>query len=143
VLQILDNEEVKYDKKVVAEVVNHHFPDFRRCLNELQKYASKGEIDSGILVNFSAESFDELINLLKEKKFTAMRKWVAQNDMESSTLFRMFYDTAIEKLEARSIPALVMMINEAQYKDQFVVDKEINRAALLTEVLLSGDIVWK
>lgn len=144
VTQILDLEGIVYDKKVVAEVVNHHFPDFRRCLNELQRYSVGGIIDSGILAEFNGDSFNELIQTLKDKKFSAMRKWVAQNnDLESSSLFRMFYDSAIEKLEPKSIPALVMLLSDYQFKESFVADKEINRAAFLTEILVSGDFQWK
>ncbi len=143
VLMILDQEQVEYEKKVVAEVVNHYFPDFRRCLNELQKYSVSGKIDSGILANFSDESFNELIAALKGKKFNDMRKWVAQSDMDSTRLFRELYHKASEKLEPKSIPPLILLIGQYQYQSAFVADQEINTAAFLTEVLLSQDIIWK
>lgn len=143
VTKILDHEKIEYDKKVVAEVVNNYFPDFRRCLNELQKYSVSGKIDSGILANFSDSSLNELIQLLKNKKFNDMRKWVAQTDMEPSHLFKLLYDRASEKLEPKSIPPLVLLIGQYQYQSAFVVDQEINTAAFLTEVLMSQDITWK
>ncbi len=144
VLFILNEEKIEFDKKVVAEVVNHYFPDFRRCLNELQKHSAGGAIDSSILTEFSDATFGELIESLKAKKFNNMRKWVGNHsDVEPSQLFRMFYDYANEKVDAKSIPALVLLLGEYQYKASFVVDQEINLAAFLTEVMLSPNIQFK
>ncbi len=143
VTKILDFEKVDYDKKVVAEVVNHYFPDFRRCLNELQKYAASGKIDSGILANFSDESLKELIVALKNKKFNDMRKWVANAEMDATQIFRALYNRATEVMEPKSIPPLVLLIGQYQYQSSFVADQELNTAAFLTEILMSHDIVWK
>jgi replication factor C small subunit len=143
VTQILKEEEIEFDKKVVAEIVNKHFPDFRRVLNELQSYAASGKIDSGILVNLTDDSFNELIKILKAKKFNDMRRWVAQHaDDDSSALFKNFYDKAVEYLEPKSIPELIILLGEYQYKAQFVANQEINTSAFLTEVMMS-DAQWK
>jgi replication factor C small subunit len=142
VCTILEAEKVQYDKKVVAEVVNKFFPDFRRCLNELQRYSAAGSIDSGILVNFTAESIKELYAALKNKKFNDMRKWVANNDMDSAQFYRAVYDTADSVLENKSLPALIMLIGQYQYQAAFCADQEINTAAFCTELMMS-DPQWK
>ena len=140
--EILTKENVEFDKKVVAEVVQKHFPDFRRTLNELQRYSGNGKIDSGILLDFSADSFNALCKILKEKKWNDMRKWVAQNsDLDSIGLFRMFYDTASEKIEPKSLAPLIVMLAEYQFKSVQVPDQEINTAAFLTDVM--SNISWK
>jgi DNA polymerase III delta prime subunit len=142
--EILSNEGVEFDKKVVAEVVKKHFPDFRRCLNELQRYSAAGKIDSGILLNFSTEAFSSLMKSLKDKKYGEVRKWVAQNsDMDTSMLFRSFYDLATEKMMPKSLPSLVLILADYQYKAAFVADQEINTMAALTEVMLNQGIEWK
>lgn len=146
VSHILDAEKVTYDKQVVASVVQEFFPDFRRCLNELQKFAkqSNGNIDSSILVLFSTENFDSLIKTLKDKKFNEMRRWLVQNaDMDQHRLFREFYVSASEKMQPKSIPALILLLGEYQYKSSFVVDQEINTAAFLTELMTDTSIEWK
>jgi DNA polymerase III delta prime subunit len=132
---ILQKENVDYDKKVVAEVIMKHFPDWRRVLNELQRYSATGKIDSGILVDLDDASFKQLIKYIKEKNFTEMRKWVGQNiDSDSSTLFRKFYDDASSLLKKDSIPPLVVLIARYQYQAAFVADHEINFMSFLTEV---------
>lgn len=142
--EILVNEGVEFDKKVVAEVVKKHFPDFRRCLNELQRYSASGKIDSGILLNFSTEAFSSLVKSLKDKKYGEVRKWVAQNsDMDTAMLFRSFYDIASEKMLPKSLPSLVLILADYQYKAAFVADQEINTMAALTEVMLNQGIEWK
>jgi DNA polymerase III delta prime subunit len=134
--QILKQEEVEFDPKVVAELVTKHFPDYRRILNELQRYSVAGKIDSGILVNMSEESFKSLIKLLKEKDFTEVRKWVAkQSDADTATLFRELYDSAAQHIEPNSIPQLVLILADYQYKAAFVADHELNIMAALTEVM--------
>ena len=139
---ILKTEGVDYDKKVVAELVQKHFPDFRRTLNELQRYSVSGKIDSGILLDFTADSMNELIAILKAKKFESMRKWVANNsDMESTALFRAFYDIASEKVDPKTIPTLVLLLADYQYKSTQVPDQEINTAAFLTQVM--SEVNWK
>lgn len=144
ITQILEEESIEYDKKVVAELVNIFFPDFRRTLNELQKYSVGGKIDSGILASFSDESFVALVNVLKNKKFSEMRKWVAEHaDNDSIRLFRQFYDTASDKMEAVSVPAMVLKLSQYQYQAAFVADQEINVAAFCTDVMLDPSIKWK
>jgi DNA polymerase III delta prime subunit len=134
--QILKQEEVAFDPKVVAELITKHFPDYRRILNELQRYSVSGKIDSGILVNMSQESFKDLIKLMKDKNFTEVRKWVAkQSDADTTTLFRELYDTATQNIEPNSIPQLVLTLADYQYKAAFVADHELNIMAALTEIM--------
>jgi DNA polymerase III delta prime subunit len=143
VTEILKQEEVEFDKKVVAEVVNKHFPDFRRVLNELQSYAASGKIDAGILVNLSDENFNTLFKALKEKKFNDMRKWVAQHsDEDSNLVFQSIYSRADEKLEGKSLPPLILLLGEYQYREAFVANKEINMVAFLTELMMAN-LSWK
>jgi DNA polymerase III delta prime subunit len=133
---ILKKEQIEYDPKVVAELVTKHFPDYRRILNELQRYSVSGKIDSGILLNMSEESFKSLIKLLKEKDFTEVRKWVAKNsDADTTSLFRELYDSASNNIEANSIPQLVLILADYQYKAAFVADHELNIMAALTELM--------
>jgi DNA polymerase III delta prime subunit len=134
--QILKQEEVAFDPKVVAELITKHFPDYRRILNELQRYSVSGKIDSGILVNMSQESFKDLVKLMKDKNFTEVRKWVAkQSDADTTTLFRELYDTATQNIEPNSIPQLVLTLADYQYKAAFVADHELNIMAALTEIM--------
>lgn len=137
VTDILSEENVQFDQKVVAEVVSKHFPDFRRVLNELQRYAVSGQIDSGILVNMSDESFNSLIKSLKDKNYKEVRMWVAQNsDMGTNQLFRSLYDKSSELLEPSTIPQLVLILADYQYKAAFVADIELNIMAAMTEVMV-------
>lgn len=137
VLHILQQENVEADPKAVASVVEKHFPDFRRTLNELQRYSATGKIDTGILVNVQESSIKELIGYLKAKDFTHMRKWVGENlDTDPVLLFRKFYDLANEVMKPAAIPQLVLLIAEYQYKQAFVADSEINMVAFLTEVMV-------
>jgi DNA polymerase III delta prime subunit len=134
--QILKQEEVEFDPKVVAEVITKYFPDYRRTLNEFQRYSVSGKIDSGILVNLSEESFRNLIKHLKEKDFTEVRKWVAhQSDSDTAQLFRELYDTATQTIEPNSVPQLVLILADYQYKAAFVADHELNIMAALTEIM--------
>ncbi len=140
--QILEQEGVEYDKKVVAEIIQRHFPDFRRVLNELQRYSATGKIDSGILFNLSDENFNELVGYLKEKKYTSVRKWVAQNvDIDSVKLFSDLYTRASERMNPKSVPDLVLILAKYQYNAAFVADQEINMMAALTEIMLQ--VAWK
>lgn len=133
---ILKQEGVEFDQKVVVELVMKHFPDYRRILNELQRYSVSGKIDSGILVNMSQESFKDLIKLMKDKNFTEVRKWVAKNsDADTVALFRELYDSASTTIEANSIPQLVLVLADYQYKAAFVADHELNIMAALTEIM--------
>jgi DNA polymerase III delta prime subunit len=133
---ILKQENIEFDQKVVADLVMKHFPDWRRVLNELQRYSVSGKIDAGILVNMTQESFNELIKHMKEKNFTEVRKWVAKNsDSETINIFRQLYDTASTNIEPASIPQLVVTLADYQYKAAFVADHELNLMAALTEVM--------
>lgn len=134
--QILKQENIEFDPKVVAELVTKHFPDYRRILNELQRYSVSGKIDSGILVNVSEESYKTLIKLMKDKDFTEVRKWVGKNsDADSVALFRQLYDSASAVMEPASIPQLVLTLADYQYKAAFVADHELNIMAALTEIM--------
>jgi DNA polymerase III delta prime subunit len=134
--QILKQEGVEFDPKVVVEVVMKHFPDYRRILNELQRYSVSGKIDSGILVNVSQESFKDLVKLMSKKEFNEVRKWVGKNsDMDSVALFRELYDSANSLIEPASIPQLVITLADYQYKAAFVADHELNTMAALTEIM--------
>ena len=136
VLHILKSEGVEYDQKVVAEVVQKYFPDFRRVINELQRYSVSGRIDSGILVNVSVESYKTLFESLKTKNFGDVRKWVAKNsDNDSSQIFRELYSHSNSFLVPQSVPQLVLILADYQYKDAFVADHELNLMACLTEVM--------
>ena len=133
---ILDQEKIEYDQKVVAELVSKHFPDFRRVLNECQRYSTGGKIDSGILASFSDISVNELIKNLKEKNFTEVRKWVVSNlDNDAPVLLRRVYDACYDCLSPQSIPAAVLVIAKYQYQCAFVADQEINLLAALTEIM--------
>lgn len=137
VIAILNNEQVAYEQKVVAKVIEKHFPDFRRVLTELQSYAASGKIDEGIFVNLKQENIDELFILLKAKNFTEMRKWVAANsDQDMNELFRRIYDVAVDKIEHKSMPGFVVTLADYMYKANFVADQEINLVAFLTEILI-------
>jgi len=137
VCSLLSQEQVEYDQKVVAGVVEKYFPDFRRTINELQRYSVTGKIDSGILSNYKEETLKEVLEHLKAKSFTNVRKWVGENsDVDTTTFFRSLYDTASEYLKPSSIPQLVLILAEYQYKAAFVADHEINLTACLTEIMV-------
>jgi hypothetical protein len=133
---ILDAESIGYDQKVVAELVSKHFPDFRRVLNECQRYSTGGQIDSGILASFSDITVNDLIKYLKEKNFTEVRKWVVSNlDNDSSVILRRVYDALYDALVPSTIPSAVLIIAKYQYQIAFVADQEINLLAALTEIM--------
>ena len=133
---ILTGQNIKFDKKVLAELIQKHYPDFRRTINELQRYSVRGEIDSGILFSLSESNNKELMAILKEKRFNDMRKWVINNlDKEPSSLFSTIYNSLYEALESKSVPQAVLIIAGYQYKSAFVADQEINMVACLTEVM--------
>ena len=136
VMDILSQEKIEADSKVVAEVITKYFPDYRRVLNELQRYSVSGKIDSGLLVNVGEASYSELIKHLKSKSFNEVRKWVGKNsDADTTEVFRTLYDKASDVIEAGSIPQLVLILADYQYKAAFVADKEINIMAALTEIM--------
>ncbi len=138
VMKILEAEGVEFDAKVLPELIMKHFPDWRRVLNELQRYAASGKIDSGILANVKNVSLKSLAAALKEKDFSTMRKWVVENlDNDTTSIFRNIFDTANEHVQPNSIPQLVILLADYQYKSAFVADQEINLVAFLTEVMAS------
>ena len=141
---ILTNESVEFDKAVVVEVVKKHFPDNRRILNELQRYSATGRIDTGILNNLQEVTMTNLVGSLKEKDFTSVRKWVAENsDADNTTIFRRLYDKCSDFLEPGSVPQLVLILADYQYKSAFVADHEINMTACLTEIMANCSFKWK
>ncbi len=134
---ILDTEGVEYDNKVLVELINKHFPDWRRVLNEIQRYSSGGAIDAGILATFSDVKVNNLIQNLKQKNFPEVRKWVVDNlDNDSGVLLRRIYDALYTSLANSSIPAAVLIIAKYQYQIAFVADQEINLLACLTEIMV-------
>ena len=137
---ILGAEKVDHDPKIVAELIMKHQPDWRRIINELQRYGSGGIIDSGILVNLADDSIDDLIKFLKLKDFRKMRQWVADNmDSEPAAIFRKLYDTMYDYVDGKSIPQLVLILADYQYKNSFVADHELNLVACLTEIMANTE----
>ena len=135
--QILDQEAIGYDAKVLAELINKHFPDWRRVLNEIQRYSVGGKIDSGILASFSDVKTNDLFKRLKEKDFPAVRKWVVDNlDNDPTVLLRSVYDAIYSHLDGPGIAAAVLIIAKYQYQSGFVADQEINMLACLTEIMV-------
>jgi len=134
--QILKAEKIGYEEPVVAELIMKHFPDWRRVLNELQRYSVSGTIDSGVLVNIAEVNLTELMNHLKNKEFTKMRKWVVDNiDNDPVKVFRKIYEKLYEYMKLDSIPNAVILLGEYQYKSAFVADQEVNLLACLTEIM--------
>ena len=135
--QILDTEGIEYDNKVLVELINKHFPDWRRVLNECQRYSVSGKIDSGILATFSDVAVNELVKNLKDKNFAEVRKWIVSNlDNDTTVLLRRIYDACYESLVPGSIPAAVLVLAKYQYQGAFVADQEINMLACLTEIMV-------
>lgn len=141
-MSILEEQNVEYDQKAVAEVVQQYFPDWRRVLNELQRYSATGKIDSGILNSMSDETMKSLVNSMKNRKYSEVRLWVAEHlDIDPNTLFRKFYDYSNELFEKDSIPQLVVLLADYSYKQGFVADQEINTVACLTEIMVDCKFV--
>tara|TARA_B100001564_G_scaffold42981_1_gene30828 strand:- start:148 stop:1083 length:936 start_codon:yes stop_codon:yes gene_type:complete len=135
-VNILDTENVKYDKKVVATLIQKFFPDWRRVLNELQRYSASGVIDAGILVNLSENSIKELLLFLKSKDFTNVRRWIVNNlDNDPSRVYRRLYDSLYDSLVPSTIPHAVVILADYSYKSAFVADQEINLLACMTELM--------
>ena len=134
---ILKNENVEYDDKVLVELVKKHFPDFRRTINELQRYSKFGKIDVNILTQLGDVAIGEIVKFLKDKDFRSIRTWVASNDVDPTTLYRKLYDALYEVLQPQSIPQAVIILADYQYKQAFVADQEINTVACLTELMVS------
>jgi DNA polymerase III delta prime subunit len=135
ITHILDTEKVEFDEKVIAEVVKKHFPDFRRVINELQRYSKLGKIDVGILSQIGDISLTQIVKHLKEKDFTSVRKWAATTEIDNTTFFRKLYDALYEIAKPQSIPQAVLILADYQYKQAFVADHEINLVACLTEIM--------
>ena len=133
---ILTEENIEHDKRVVVQLINKHFPDFRRVINELQRYSTSGTIDSGILANIGEINLNELVVALREKNFPKMRQWVTSNvDNDPASVYRKIYDKLYEVLDKSSIPQAVLIIADYQYKSAFVADQEINLVACLIELM--------
>ena len=142
VRNILEQENIKYEPKVVADLIKKHFPDWRRVLNELQRYSVGGTIDVGMLNSIEEVSISDLVSNLKLKNYNEMRKWVTQNlDNDSTVIFRKVYDSLYEVANPSSVPQAVVTIAEYQYKSAFVADQEINMVACLTELMVECE--WK
>ena len=139
ITKILKDESVEYDDKVIVELIKKHFPDFRRVINELQRYSQFGKIDVGILSQLGDVPIEKIVGHIKDKNFGEVRKWVATNDVDSNTLFRKLYDVLYEKLKPHSIPKAVLILADYQYKSAFVADQEINTVACLTELMVECD----
>lgn len=137
VQQVLKLENIKYDAEVVAQIIQKHFPDYRRVLNELQRYSVKGEINTGMLTQVADVSLTKLIDFLKAKDYTSMRKWVGSNiDADPNTVFRLIYDALYDNMKPDSIPQAVIILAEYQYKAAFVADQEVNLVACLTQIMV-------
>ena len=141
VQSILQSESVEFDDAVIAELVKKHFPDFRRILNELQRYSQFGKIDTGILSQIADVSITEIVKNIKEKDFGSIRKWVASNEIDSNTLYRKIYDALYDTMKPQSIPQAVLILADYQYKAAFVADQEINTVACLTELMVNCEFV--
>ena len=141
VQSILQSESVEFDDAVIAELVKKHFPDFRRVLNELQRYSQFGKIDTGILSQIADVSITEIVKNIKEKDFGSIRKWVASNEIDSNTLYRKLYDALYDTMKPQSIPQAVLILADYQYKAAFVADQEINTVACLTELMVNCEFV--
>ena len=141
-IEILDKESVKYNEKVLVELITKHFPDFRRILNELQRYSVSGEIDAGILTSISDQSIKDLMGFLKDKNWKDMRKWVVHNlDSDPSRVFRLIYDGLFNAVKPQSIPKAVITLADYQYKAAFVADAELNMVACLTELMVDLEFI--
>ena len=141
VQSVLQSESVEFDDAVIAELVKKHFPDFRRVLNELQRYSQFGKIDTGILSQIGDVSITEIVKNIKEKDFGSIRKWVASNEIDSNTLYRKLYDALYDSMKPQSIPQAVLILADYQYKAAFVADQEINTVACLTELMVNCEFV--
>ena len=142
VQSILNEENVKFDERAVAELLNKFFPDWRRVLNELQRYSASGIVDAGILVNISDANINELMHSLKQKEFTNVRKWIVQNlDNDPVRIFRRVYDNLYDCLDGSTIPHAVVILADYSYKSAFVADQEINLLACMTELM--GQVKFK
>ena len=141
VQSVLQSESVEFDDAVIAELVKKHFPDFRRILNELQRYSQFGKIDTGILSQIADVSIAEIVKSIKEKDFGSIRKWVSSNEIDSNILYRKIYDALYDTMKPQSIPQAVIILADYQYKSAFCADQEINTVACLTELMVNCEFV--
>ena len=140
--QVLDAENVEYENKTIATLVEKYFPDWRRVLNECQRYSVSGRIDAGILVNLGDENVKNLMSYLRDKDFSKMRRWVADNiDTEPAAIFRKIYDTMSDHVKPESVPQIVLILAQYQYWNAFVADHELNVVACMTEIMVTAE--WK
>jgi DNA polymerase III delta prime subunit len=138
---ILQSEKVEFEEKVIAEIIKKYFPDFRRVINEIQRYSKFGKIDAGILTQVNNVSISEIVGYMKGKDFASIRKWVASGDYDSNVVFRQIYDFAYDILKPHSIPQAVLILADYQYKQAFAADSEINLVACLTELMVNCEFV--
>ena len=137
VMYILDEENIPSDKNVLAKLIFRYSPDFRRVINELQRYSVAGDIDVGVLADIENIKIKDLVSGMKVKNFGEVRKWVVNNlDNDQAQIFRKIYDTLSENLESQSIPSAILILAEYQYKSAFVADQEINMVACLVELMM-------
>lgn len=140
---ILTKESIKYDDKIIAKLIKRYYPDWRRLLNEAQRFASSGEIDAGILIDIADINIDELIRAMKDRNYSTVKSWVTQNmDHDPYMVMRKIYDVLYQHASNASVPNCVLIIAKYQYQIQFVADQEINTLACLTEIMLDG-VEWK
>ena len=140
---ILNKESIKYDDKIIAKLIKRYYPDWRRLLNEAQRFASSGEIDAGILVDIADINIDDLIRAMKDRNYSTVKNWVTQNmDHDPYMVMRKIYDVLYQHASNASVPNCVLIIAKYQYQIQFVADQEINTLACLTEIMLDG-VEWK
>jgi DNA polymerase III delta prime subunit len=141
-IDILQKENIEFDKSVVATLIQKHFPDWRRVLNELQRYSSTGKIDSGILADLRETSIADLVQLMRDKNYTGMRKWVAENiDQDQNVIYRKLYDQASQFLKPQTVPLLVLSIAKYSYQAAFAADPEITMMACLTEIMINTEFL--
>lgn len=139
--EILKNENIEYDKKVVAALINKYFPDWRRVINETQRYAAGGKIDAGILQDFKHDDFQELVNLLRGKNYTEIRHWVQKHsELDAQIIYRDFYNYSSQYFKFDSVPSLILLLGKYQYQAALVADQEINLMAFLTEVMIECEL---
>ena len=138
---VLRSENVEYDDKVIVELIKKHFPDFRRVINELQRYSQFGKIDVGILSQIADVNISEIIKHLKDKDFNLIRKWVSTHEIDSTNFYRKLYDSLYDVMKPQSIPQAVLLLADYQYKSAFVADQEINTVACLTEIMSECEFV--
>ena len=136
--QILTLEGIEYEPKVAVELINKHFPDWRRVLNECQKHSTSGKIDVGVLASFTNVQTDELVSYISKKQFPNVRKWIVQNlDNDPNTILRKLYDSIYDHMKPKSIPEAVLIIAKYQYQSAFAADQEINLLAAMTEIMVN------